>query len=81
LFTCKIVSDAHCTFIKLESETKFISHLFWSCGRTQICWNDLIFRLKEGNAIFNNLIFSEEFILFGTSQNIKFDNVLNYIVL
>jgi hypothetical protein len=78
LFLCKIVSNDCCTFCNLERET--ISHLFWSCGITQIFWKDLIHRMTEGNTS-NNLKLSEEFILFGTSQNIQTDSVLDFIIL
>jgi hypothetical protein len=79
LHICKIAESPLCTFCTIEEET--IIHLFWSCGKTELFWNNLKFEIKNHCPHATNLQFSEELILFGTCKNIVSDKALDFIIL
>ena len=68
-----------CTFCNLKSET--IQHLFWECTVVKDFWQILLQTLKNRCAHANRLVFDERLILFGHSEYIFTDIVLNKIIL
>ena len=79
LYDCKIADSPMCFFCKREIET--IPHLFWQCENIHTFWEELLVLLKDEGQIFEKLTFTEELILFGMSENIVTDKVIDLIIL
>ena len=67
------------TFCSQEEEA--IGHLIWGCTKSLSFRNNLQIFIKEKCVNCTNLEFSVKFILFGVSQNLFTDKVLDLIVL
>ena len=79
LHACKIADSPLCVFCKGEIET--IVHLFWHCDLIKTFWKDLLTLLKSKCLGCEALVFTEQLVLFGVSENIVTDKVLDLIVL
>jgi hypothetical protein len=79
LFFRKVVDSQACSFCGSENET--IVHLLWHCRYVENFWKefeDLLIRNCECMLHFH---FNEELVLFGVSEHIYTDNVLDLIIL
>ena len=71
LFKCKLVESSLCDFCNMEVDS--IEHLFWSCQKTQIFWNELFKWLIEIGVD----ITQDKFLAFFHSKN----KITSYILL
>jgi hypothetical protein len=79
LFFRKVVDSQACSFCGSENET--IVHLLWHCRYVENFWKefeDLLIRNCECMLHFH---FNEELVLFGVSEHIYTDNILDLIIL
>ena len=79
IFHCKIVDDPLCSFCNQEIET--IRHLLWNCYVVKAFWEGLNSLLIANCAHCQNILFSEELVLFGTKNGIETDITLELIIL
>ena len=68
-----------CTFCNHKSET--ILHLFWECSIVKVFWDKLLFLLKKRCLHADRLVFNERLILYGHSEFIYTDKILDKIIL
>ena len=78
LYNCKIADSPQCVFCSEEIET--IQHLFWQCKITNKFWMDVLSLLKV-KCLHQDLTFTEELILFGISDNVETNKIIDLIVL
>ena len=68
-----------CQFCNLHSET--IHHLFWQCPKLNVFWNDLSLLMNKRCIHAYKFRFTENYVLFGISENIKTDKICDFITL
>ena len=66
-----------CTFCKHTAET--IEHLFWSCQVTSNFWRELQTRINSRCKNSHNFHFNIDYVLFGVSNNLKTDKVIDLL--
>ena len=74
-----IAQDVLCNFSNLERDS--IQHCMWRCQHVKLFWNKLEGFICDHCNNVQNLKFNEKIILFGTDDNFKSDNVLDFIIL
>ena len=79
LFTCKRAGSSRCTFCYNEPQT--IQHLFWHCPFVQSFWTSLLHLLHQKCQHTARFAFKEDLVLFGISENVQTDKVLDFIIL
>ena len=79
LFLRKIIDSPLCSFCKQEEET--IAHLFWGCTVIQSFWSDLQTLIKEICINCTHFELSEALVLFGVTDNIITDKVIDLFIL
>ena len=65
--------------IKLNSVPSAIEHLFWSCKVTSNFWREVQIRINSRCKNSHNFYFTIEYVLFGISNNIKTDKVIDLL--
>ena len=68
-----------CQFCNLHSET--IHHLFWQCQKVNTFWNKLSTLINKRCLHANKFRYNELYVIFGLPENIKTDEVCNFITL
>ena len=68
-----------CQFCNLHSET--IHHLFWQCPKVTAFWTSLSVLMNKRCMHAYKFRFTEKYILFGMSENIKTDKICDFITL
>ena len=79
LHICKIVDSPVCLFCTNHEES--INHLFWECNVVKLFWQELENVLKQTCENSARFSFSQELVLFGTSQLIYTDKAIEFIIL
>jgi hypothetical protein len=79
LFDCKIVDSPLCKICKQEPQ--YIVHFFWECEVVASFWKKLGETLKKKCMHCHSLNFNNKLVIFGISDLIKTDSILNYIIL
>ena len=74
-----IVNNALCNWCATERDS--ISHFLWKCNMVKAFWIDLAALLNEKCLHASNLRFTQNLVIFGVEDNIKTDNILDYIIL
>ncbi len=74
-----VTNTLYCTFCNEERDS--IEHFFWNCQYIQLFWTSLeqVIREKCENAVYVKI--SQNVALFGCDNNIKTDEVFDYIIL
>ena len=74
-----IAQDVLCNFCNRERDS--IQHCMWRCQHVKMFWNKLEGFICDHCNNFQNLKVNENFFLFGTDDNFKSDNALDFIIL
>lgn len=79
LYHRKVKESATCTFCNQEDQT--IEHLFWDCPAVKMFWDDFLQWLHDSCEHTLRFMLTEELILFGISERIVTDHVIDFILL
>ena len=79
LHKCKIEDSPLCVFCHQEEET--INHLFWQCDIVQTFWGQLLSLIQFHCTHCDRLNLSEKFVIFGWTNTMKTDVVIDFIFL
>ena len=74
-----VTNNNKCNFCLTAKDT--IQHIFWECKHSQQFWTRFLVLLKEKCTSCYRLRVSECLILFGIDDNIKTENVFDFILL
>lgn len=78
LHKCKIKETPICNLCNSEIQT--LNHLFWDCHQVQKFWKTCQYALQNKTTHCSQLKFNEELILFGNSESITTDKILDLII-
>ena len=74
-----VTNNSKCSFCLTAKDT--IQHIFWECKHSQQFWTRFLVLPKEKCTTCYRLRLSECLILFGIDDNIKKENVFDFILL
>ena len=74
-----VTNNNKCSFCLTAKDT--IQHIFWECKHSQQFWTHFLVLLKEKCTSCYRLRLSECLIVFGIDDNIKTENVFDFILL
>ena len=79
LHTFRIVDSPICNFCVNDCQT--LSHLFWECDFVNSFWNELLLFLHDKCPHTAQFNFDENLILFGVSEGIITDRVIDFLII
>ena len=68
-----------CTFCQIERDS--IDHVFWKCNFATLFWNGLENIINEKCDHAANFKFTEKLVLFGIDDNVRTDDILDFIII
>ena len=74
-----VTNKNKCSFCLIAKDT--IQHIFWACKHSQQFWTRFLVLLKEKYTSCYRVRLSECLILFGIDDNIKTENVFDFMLL
>ena len=79
LFKIRIADTELCNFCKIQPES--LEHLFWDCPISHVFWEELTEWIKSNCYHVINLRLNKQDVLFGITNKIRTDRILNLIIL
>ena len=64
-----------------NQDVQTIEHLFWNCVKTRHFWDDFLETLHQNCPHTQRFQLKEDFILFGSSDNIETDGPIDFMIL